>query len=57
MANPSAPSGAVIDAQATVDFYTQPPIDTPQIFNTIDYGQRPDQCRRRPAGGAVVADV
>ncbi len=38
MANSSAPTGAVINAQATVDFYTQPPIDTPQIFNTIDSG-------------------
>ena len=38
MANPSDPTGTVINAQATVDFYTQPPINTPQIFNTIDAG-------------------
>jgi hypothetical protein len=28
----------VINAQATVDSYTQPPINTPLIFNTIDAG-------------------
>ena len=38
MANRSAATGTVINAQATVDFYTQPPIDTPLIFNTIDTG-------------------
>jgi hypothetical protein len=38
MANASAATGTVINAQATVDFYTQPPINTPQIFNTIDAG-------------------
>ncbi len=38
MANPTDPTGTVINAQATVLFYTQPPIDTPKIFNTIDNG-------------------
>ena len=38
MANPSDPTGTVINAQATVVFYTQPPINTPQIFNTLDSG-------------------
>ncbi len=37
-ASPADPTGTVINAQATVMFYTQPPIDTPQIFNTIDSG-------------------
>ncbi len=34
-ADPSAATGTVIYAQATITFYTQPPLDTPQIFNTI----------------------
>jgi hypothetical protein len=34
----SDPTGAVINAQATVVFDTQPSLDTPQIFNTIDAG-------------------
>ncbi len=38
LANSSAPTGTVINAQATVDFYTQPPINTPQISNTLDTG-------------------
>lgn len=38
MANSSDTTGTVINAQATVNFYTQPPLDTPQIFNTIDSG-------------------
>ena len=38
MANPSDPDGTVINAQATVVFDTQPPLNTPQIFNTIDAG-------------------
>ena len=38
LANASDVTGTVINAQATVDFYTQPPINTPQIFNTIDAG-------------------
>ncbi len=38
MANQAASTGTVIYAQATVDFYSQPSIDTPQIFNTIDTG-------------------
>jgi RHS repeat-associated protein len=35
MANPGDTDGTIINAQATVVFYTQPPINTPQIFNTI----------------------
>ena len=35
-ANSNAPTGTVINAQATVTFYTQPPINTAQIFNTLD---------------------
>ncbi|AFY39930.1 RHS repeat-associated core domain protein [[Leptolyngbya] sp. PCC 7376] len=31
-------TGAVIDAQATIVFDTEAPIDTPPIFNTIDAG-------------------
>ena len=31
-------TGTVINAQATVVFDTQPPLNTPQIFNTIDAG-------------------
>ncbi len=38
MANQSDPTGTVINAQATVTFDTQPPLNTPQIFNTIDAG-------------------
>jgi RHS repeat-associated protein len=38
LAKSSDTTGTVINAQATVDFYTQPPINTPQIFNTIDAG-------------------
>ena len=38
MAKPSDPDGTVINAQATVVFDTQPPLNTPQIFNTIDAG-------------------
>ena len=38
LANPSDPTGTVIDAQATVTFDTQPPLNTPQIFSTIDAG-------------------
>ncbi len=38
MANQSDPTGTVISAQATVTFDTQPPLNTPQIFNTIDAG-------------------
>ena len=37
-ANPSDPTGTVISAQATVTFYTQPPLNTASIFNTIDAG-------------------
>ncbi len=37
-ASQAAPTGAVVNAQATVTFSTQPPLDTPQIFNTIDTG-------------------
>jgi hypothetical protein len=37
-ASPSAPTGTVINAQATVTFDTQPPLATPQIFNTVDAG-------------------
>jgi hypothetical protein len=37
-AKPTDTTGTVINAQASVDFYTQPPLDTPQIFNTIDSG-------------------
>jgi len=32
------PTGTVISAQATVTFDTQPPLATPEIFNTIDAG-------------------
>ncbi|MFC1758857.1 hypothetical protein ACFL2H_08825 [Planctomycetota bacterium] len=32
----SAPSGAILDAQARIIFDTNGPIDTPPIFNTID---------------------
>ncbi len=38
LANQADPTGTVINAQATVDFYTQPPLNTPQVFNTIDTG-------------------
>jgi RHS repeat-associated protein len=38
MANDGDPSGTIIHAQATVIFLTQPPINTGQIFNTIDAG-------------------
>ena len=38
MANASDATGTVISAQATVDFYTQPPLNTPSISNTIDAG-------------------
>ena len=38
MANQIAPTGTVINAQATVTFSNNPPIDTPQIFNTLDSG-------------------
>jgi len=38
MANQSDPTGTVINAQATVTFDTEPPLNTPQIFNTIDAG-------------------
>lgn len=34
--NADAPTGTVIDAQATIVFTTQEPIDTPAIFNTLD---------------------
>jgi RHS repeat-associated protein len=35
-ANADAPTGTVIDAQATIVFTTQEPIDTPAIFSTLD---------------------
>ena len=35
MASPSDTDGTLIPAQATVVFQTQPPLNTPQIFNTI----------------------
>jgi hypothetical protein len=38
IASNSDTTGTVINAQATVVFYTQPPIKTSQIFNTIDSG-------------------
>ena len=38
MANQADPTGTVINAQATVTFDTEPPLNTPQIFNTIDAG-------------------
>jgi subtilase family serine protease len=38
LAKPTATTGTVIDAQATITFYSQPPLDTPKIFNTIDTG-------------------
>src|SRR5262249_47411034 len=38
IAKPTDLTGTVINAQAEVIFYTQPPIDTPKIFNTIDAG-------------------
>jgi hypothetical protein len=38
VASASAPTSTVIAAQATVTFDTQPPLDTPQIFNTVDAG-------------------
>ncbi len=38
MANQSDPTGTLINAQATVTFDTQAPLNTPQIFNTIDAG-------------------
>jgi len=38
MANSSDPTGTVINAQATVTFYTQPHLNTAKIFNTIDAG-------------------
>ena len=37
-ANQAAATGTVIGAQATVIFNTQPPMNTPRIFNTIDSG-------------------
>ncbi|MGD1277561.1 MAG: CARDB domain-containing protein [Tepidisphaeraceae bacterium] len=36
--NQSDPTGTVVNAQATVVFSTNPPMDTPQISNTIDAG-------------------
>ena len=38
MATQSDPTGTVIYALATVTFDTEPPLNTPQIFNTIDGG-------------------
>ncbi len=35
----AAPTGTVIDAQATIVFDNQPPIDTERIFNTLDTGE------------------
>ena len=35
-AGPSDPTGTVVNARATVTFDTQPPMDTPQVSNTID---------------------
>src|SRR5262249_5269626 len=37
-ADPSAPTGTVVNAQATITFYTQPPLNTPTVFNTLDAG-------------------
>ena len=34
----TTPQGARVDAKATIVFDTQPPIDTPSIFNTIETG-------------------
>jgi hypothetical protein len=36
--DPDSQTGDVIYAQATITFYTQPPLATPRIFNTIDAG-------------------
>ncbi len=38
MANQADATGTVINAQATVTFYTQPRLNTAMIFNTIDAG-------------------
>ena len=38
LASASAPIGTVVSAQATVTFDTQPPINTPQVSNTLDSG-------------------
>src|SRR5205823_232480 len=38
MANQAAPTGSVIGAQAAITFDTQPPLNTPLIFNTVDTG-------------------
>ncbi len=38
MAGSADPTGTVINAQATVTFDTEPPLDTPLIFNTVDAG-------------------
>ncbi len=38
MADQADPTGTVINAQATVTFDTEPPLNTPQIFNTVDAG-------------------
>ena len=43
--NQADPTGTVIDARATVTFDTEPPINTPQIFNTIDAGTNPRPAR------------
>ena len=37
-ANPVDQTGTVISAQAAVDFDTQSPLDTPEIFNMVDAG-------------------
>jgi RHS repeat-associated protein len=37
-AGPADPTGTVINAQATVTFDTQPPMNTAQVSNTIDAG-------------------
>ena len=37
-ASASAPTGTVVNAKATITFDTNPPLDTPTIFNTLDRG-------------------
>ncbi len=38
LANQANPTGTVINAQATVVFNTEPPLNTASIFNTVDNG-------------------
>jgi RHS repeat-associated protein len=49
-----APTGTVIDAEATIVFTTQEPIDTPAIFNTLDM-QAPESHVEANNNGSTIA--